>query len=179
MPIAYNDLSNFPELSIASVNCNSLNMSVTSKINQTKKIYGITKLKTDLIFLSDIRLCNKNLVSASNDFTKIFRTNPYCSYNFFFHSSRNKRGVGMLIKSNITFSEEARVTDPEENFLLIRAVIQGTTVILGSIYGPNEYNHNFFNHLDTAIRDLGNFPIILGGDWNCTYFLIRPYPSKY
>ena len=76
MPIADNDFFNFPELSIASINCNSLNMSVTSKINQTKKIYGITKLKTDIIFLSDIRLCNKNLVSASNDLTKIFRINP-------------------------------------------------------------------------------------------------------
>ena len=75
----------------------------------------------------------------------------------------------MLIKNNITFSEEARVTDPEENFLLLRVVIQGTTVILGSIYGPNEYNPNFFNLLDTAIRDLGNWPIILGGDWNCTF----------
>ena len=43
------------------------------------------------------------------------------------------------------------------------------TVILGSINGPNEYNPNFFNLLDTAIRDLGNWPIILGGDWNCTF----------
>ena len=41
---------NFPALSITSINCNSLNMSATSKINQTKKIYGITKLKSDIIF---------------------------------------------------------------------------------------------------------------------------------
>ena len=63
---------NFPELSVASINCNSLSMSVTSKSNQIKKIYGITKLNKDIIFLSDIRLCNKNLILASNDCSKIF-----------------------------------------------------------------------------------------------------------
>ena len=41
---------NFPVLSITSINCNSLNMSATSKNNQTKKIYGITRLKSDIIF---------------------------------------------------------------------------------------------------------------------------------
>ena len=46
---------NFPELSVSSVNCNSLNMSTSSKHNQIKKIYGITKLKSDVILLSDIQ----------------------------------------------------------------------------------------------------------------------------
>ena len=84
-----NNFTDFPELTIASVNCNSLNMSVSSKHNQCKKIYGITKLQTDIILLSDIRLCNKNLVSASNDCAKVFCTNPYRAYNFIFNSSRS------------------------------------------------------------------------------------------
>ena len=63
---------NLPELKISSINCNSLNMSVSSKHNQLKKLYGITKLKSDVIMLSDIRMCNRNLVSASNDCSKVF-----------------------------------------------------------------------------------------------------------
>ena len=39
----------FPTLTLSSINCNSLNMSVTSNINQKRKIYGITKLKSDNI----------------------------------------------------------------------------------------------------------------------------------
>ena len=162
------DIFDFPELSIASINCNSLNMSVSSKHNQIKKIYGITKLKSDIILLSDIRMCNKNLVSASSDCSKIFRTNPYCSYSFFSHSSRSKRGVGILIKNNLLFTEEARETDPDENFLLIRGSIKGNTLIIGSVYGPNSFNPDFFLALENAIRNLGNWPVVLGGDWNCT-----------
>ena len=161
--------ADFPELSISSVNCNSLNMSVTSKHNQIKKIYGITKLRTDIILLSDIRLCNRNLVSASNDCTRIFRTNPYGSYKFLFQSSRNKRGVGILIKNDLVFLEEAREADPEDNFLLLRATVKGSSIIIGSIYGPNDYNPQFFAALKNAIDRLGNWPVLLGGDWNCTF----------
>ena len=120
---------NFPELSVASINCNSLSMSVTSKSNQIKKIYGITKLNKDIIFLSDIRLCNKNLILASNDCSKIFMVNPYSSYKFVFQSSRNKRGVGILFKNAISISEEARVSDPDNNFLLLHVTFKGTTMI--------------------------------------------------
>jgi hypothetical protein len=49
------------ELTISSINCNSLNMSNSAKWNQSIKIYGIAKLRTDIIFLSDIRLSNKNV----------------------------------------------------------------------------------------------------------------------
>ena len=104
-------------------------MSVTSKSNQIKKIYGITKLNKDIIFLSDIRLCNKNLILASNDCSKIFMVNPYSSYKFVFQSSRNKRGVGILFKNAISISEEARVSDPDNNFLLLHVTFKGTTMI--------------------------------------------------
>ena len=160
---------NFPELSVSSVNCNSLNMSTSSKHNQIKKIYGITKLKSDVILLSDIRLCNRNLVSLSLDCEKVFRTNPYGSFTFHHQSSRSKRGVGILINNKITFSVLATEADPEDNFLLLRIILRGKTVILGSIYGPNDYNPDFFQRLRVALTNLGPWPVILGGDWNCTF----------
>ena len=70
-------------------------MSVTSKQNQIRKIYGIVKLKTDIIFLSDVRICNRNLVNGISDILCVFQINPYQSYNFVYNSSSNKRGVGM------------------------------------------------------------------------------------
>jgi hypothetical protein len=85
-------------LSFSSINCNSLNMSSAGKNNQTLKIYGITKLRTDVIFMADIRVKNKNLVSAEEDLKRLFLHNPYGQYEFWCNSSSNKRGVGILIK---------------------------------------------------------------------------------
>jgi hypothetical protein len=122
-------------LTFSCINANSLNMSTSSKSNQDRKIYGITKLKTDFVFISDTRICNKNLVPAGNDICKMFRTNPYMQYQFFYNSSSNKRGVGILINNKISFSEIARETDPEENYLLLKLNIQGITIIVwGSLW---------------------------------------------
>ena len=109
------------------------------------------------------------MISASNNCSKIFRINPYGSYNFIFQSSRNKRGVGILIKNSLVFAESARESDPDDNFLLLRVTVQGSTMIIGSVYGPNDPNPDFFTRLEAAIISLGNWPVILGGDWNCTF----------
>jgi hypothetical protein len=78
-------------------------MSAARKNNQALKIYGITKLRTDVILLSDIRVRNRNLVSAEEDLKNMFLNNPYGQYNLWFNSTSNKRGVGILIKKNSLF----------------------------------------------------------------------------
>jgi len=118
--------------------------------------------------LADIRLSNKSLVSNYNNIANIFRTNPYGSYQFLHNSSQNKRGTGILIKNDSNFRELARRADPGENYLLVMAELKGNTIILGSIYGPNSHDINFFTSLKNDISSLGNFPVVLGGDWNCT-----------
>jgi hypothetical protein len=52
--------SNFPKISISAVNCNSLNMASVNKQTKIRKFYGIVSLKTDIIFVNDIRMCNKS-----------------------------------------------------------------------------------------------------------------------
>jgi hypothetical protein len=78
-------------------------MSSSGKYNQFHKIYGITKLRSDIILMSDTRLCNRNLVSAEDDIKKLFLNNPYGQYNAWFNSTQNKRGVGILIKKKSLF----------------------------------------------------------------------------
>ena len=157
-----------PNITFSSINCNSLNMSNVTGSVQKRKIYGIAKLKTDLIFLSDIRLSNRNLTNNTEELKKSLRINPYCSYNCCFHSTKNKRGFGILYNSNLDFSVEQRVEDPDENFLAVRAKIKGNLYILCSIYGPNAHDPNFFISLFNSITNLGPHPIIIAGDWNCT-----------
>jgi exonuclease III len=157
-------------LTFSSINCNSLNMSSSGKHNQVLKVYGITKLRTDIIFLSDIRICSRNRVSCSADIKKQFLNNPYGAYNFYFNSSMNKRGVGILVKNNVDFSVTGTRADPEENYLLLGAVMSGKPVTIGSIYGLNNTDDNFFRNLQRDIQSLGNNDVVLAGDWNCTYF---------
>ena len=83
-----------------------------------------------------------------------------------------KRSKGLVkhFPDGILFTSESH-TFTEENFLLVRATLQGKRLIFGAIYGPNDYNPNFFQKLENGIRSLGDYPVILGGDWNCTYSL--------
>ena len=61
-----------PPVSFSTINCNSLNMSSLGMDNHLLKIHGIVSLNSDIIFLSDIRLCNttgtSNLSIINNSF---------------------------------------------------------------------------------------------------------------
>jgi exonuclease III len=156
-------------LSISCINANSLNMSSGNKPAQLRKLYGILKLRTDIICLSDVRISNKCLVSSENDIKKILLNNPYGPYHAIFNSTKNKRGVGILIHNNVAFSAEETVRDPEENYILVRLRIHEEVFIIGAVYGPNVTNENFFRNLEHDISRLGDHPVILSGDWNTTY----------
>jgi hypothetical protein len=116
-------------------------MASINKPQQMRKIYGILKLKTDFIFLSDVR------ISSYNDVVSIFRNNQYGSYSTHFNSTKNKRGVGILINNLLTFAELARREDTDENYLLLRIRIRGSILIIGAIYGPNTVDNDFFERL--------------------------------
>jgi exonuclease III len=134
-------------------------------------MYGITKLRTDIILLCVIRLSNSQNVPHTKQASITFRTNPYGSYEFYSHSTRNKRGVGILIKksANLLVLEELR--DEEENTPILLVKHQGNNFefYIGSIYGPNRFDPVFFDSLRNLLRNAGELPIVLGGDWNCTY----------
>jgi exonuclease III len=163
-----------PALTFSPINCNSLNVSDLASIHHLVKLYSIAKLKTDVIFISDVRLCNAQGVSNSIKISETFRTNPYGSYSCHFNSKSNKRGVGILIKnnSNISVLQEKRRED--DNSLLLKISYQGSVFILVSIYGPNLHCPTFFDNLTNDLQNLGDFPVIIGGDWNCTTSPLPP-----
>ena len=49
------------------------------------------------------------------------------------------------------------------------ADIKGNRLVLGSIYGPNVFDPNFFTRLKNALRSFDCNKFIIGGDWNCTF----------
>jgi exonuclease III len=164
-----------PNITLATINCNSLNVSDLGSMHHLVKMYGIAKLKTDVIFMSDVRLCNARGVSNSLNISNTFRTNPYCSYECHFNSNSNKRGVGILIKNNSNISILQELRGADDNSLLLKACYQGSVFILVSIYGPNIHCPRFVEILQNDLAALGDHPVIMGGDWNCT---VSPLPPQ-
>ncbi len=128
-----------------------------------------------MIFLSDIRLCNAHGVSNYIKIQDTFRTKPYNAYNCHFNSKSNKRGVGILLKidSDISILQELKRDD--DNSILLKVSHKGSVFIFASIYGPTAHCPAFFENLTTDLSSLGDYPVVLGGDWNCT---VSPFPPK-
>lgn len=162
----------FPEITISGINCNSLNISTIQLEQYKKTIYGITKLKTDVIFLSDIRLSSRNLISCKSDLEKEFLINPYRGYKCYFNSNRNSRGTGVLVVSDVDHEVVETIADPNDNFILLRIRFGEIECILGSIYGPNIRDENFVRELDGQIARFNNLPVVIGGDWNATFSVL-------
>jgi hypothetical protein len=159
--------ADFPSINILSINCNSFNMSAVTKHVRLRKFYGICSLKSDIIFMCDLRMYNKAGLTDLKFAYDTFAMNPYRSYNFIYHSTTNS---GILVKKSLNFDYlEMKRDEEDDNFILLRTKISNITVILGSIYGPNKKDDNFFRRLRNALSGLGNHPTVIGGDWNATF----------
>jgi len=120
--------------------------------------------------LSDVRVSNRNKNADIGGLRSALEKNPYSAYNLILHSTQNKRGVGILIKKSLCLSEINRAYDREENYLAISLRdTTGNVFICCAIYGPNSRDESFFTNLEQGLRSLGDHPIVMGGDWNCTY----------
>jgi exonuclease III len=143
-------------------------MSTISSFHHKLKIYGIVKLKTDVILLSDIRIPENVSTGEVKKLERSFLTNPYGSYNFFFHSGANSRGVGVLIKNSVPFVVDAVEKDANYNTLGVVLTIEGKKILLLSIYGPNKPCDDFFPFIEKIITKYSQLPVLIGGDWNLT-----------
>jgi hypothetical protein len=107
-------------------------MSHSTSQNQRIKIGAITGMRTDVIFLSDTRLGNRNLTSAKSEISNLFLVNSNRSYKLYTNSTKNSRGVGILIAADLNFTIESTILDPGENYILLRASVCNEILILGS-----------------------------------------------
>ena len=152
-------------LTLGIQNCNSLNVS-TNCPKQFKKIKAITDMNCDVIFLSDLRLNNKDSVK---DLEAIFRATSSKQYNFIYNSTGNSRGSGILMATNRDWNIIDTFRDEAENILGIHTYIDAYPFLFISVYGPNHNNQQFFRDLRRCISINPDANIILGGDWNLTY----------
>jgi exonuclease III len=148
----------FPNITFASQNCNSLNIS-TNCPTQVSKVAAILSLQASIIFLSDVRL-NSDVLPPENLFAP--------TYDMYYNSTKNKRGVCILIKSNLNYSIAGQFRDINNNILALTISIDNVTFVVVSVYGPNTNDNTFFRDLKLVLDDNKSIPCIIGGDWNLT-----------
>ena len=105
-------VNNPPPISFSSQNVNSLNLT-GSKANLDVKISSIKNLNTDVIFISDTRLVNCKGVSGEELVKTAIRDTKGKRYTPFFNSTKNSRGVGILLASEIDFVVNNTFKDQE------------------------------------------------------------------
>ena len=113
-------------LSFTIQNCNSLNVS-TCCPKQLKKIEALTSTNSNIVFLSDLSLNNSECVP---DLKRIFLSGSVNQYDFFFNSSRSKRGAGILISKKLDFQILDTFQDANENILGLHIVISNHNFLL-------------------------------------------------
>ena len=138
-----------------------MNVSTINR-NSITKATIIQEIKSDIIFLSDMRLGNQE-----RKISDLFKLN---FYKLIVNSSKSKRGVGILIRNTLDFELLDIYRDRGENILLLNCKLNKVHLCLGAIYGPNTNNtaDEFFTDLATGLTRFQGIPTVIGGDWNAT-----------
>jgi exonuclease III len=154
-----------PKINFSIQNVCSLNISKPCRKTYSK-LASAVKTESDIIFLSDARLNSNVQIAALNDIKIKLR---FLGYSIYHNSSKNSRGVAILISNKLLFSVVDTFMDNDCNIIMLKIMIAKTNLTIGSIFGPNNDDENFFNKVSSTIDEFGSDFTIIGGDWNTTY----------
>ncbi len=90
-------------------------------------------------------------------------------YSIHHNSTDNSRGTAILVSNRLSIVIEDSFRDDECNILLLKVRLGDISLTLGSIYGPNTDNQQFFRKLSDEIQRFNTDFVIISGDWNTTY----------
>ena len=148
------------DLRIAQINTNSLNCTDPAKMKV--KLISIINLNADITVLNDIRLCDKKHLV-----TNFLRNTEKGNFDFYANSSKNSRGVGLIVNKKANLEVSILYEDENENVLLTSVKKGENFFVLGAIYGPRQQEDlSFIDNLMNRINPFKNVPILLIGDFN-------------
>jgi exonuclease III len=130
------------------------------------KIFTVTKNGADIILLCDTHLNSDEQNAGVNDIEKKIR---FRGYSFFHNSKKSNRGTAILISKKLEYAINGTFVDDNCNMLLLNITIGNVSIVVGSIYGPNDDDENFFEQLNQGIHGFNSDFVVIGGDWNATY----------
>ena len=84
----------------------------------------------------------------------------------FSHGSRNSKGVCILFKNNFPWKIHGSMIDENGRYIILEVELYSISLLLGTIYGPNRDDPQFFIDFIQAIESFDNPNYIIAGDWN-------------
>jgi exonuclease III len=87
----------------------------------------------------------------------------------FLNSRESRRGVAILIASNLQYTVNQEYRDTHCNIIALNITICNVQILLVGIYGPNSNDAAFFEFLRSVFSENRHLPIVCAGDWNTTY----------
>ena len=146
---------------VVSINVNGLNDPRRSD-SILRHLYS---LKLDILFLQETHL---NPVNVNN----VFSQWPGTSFHSF--GKDNRKGVSILISDRLKTTIHSRHTSDTGHLIVLDLSIDDNRLILSNVYAPTggldciANRKEFFNELNKVLDNFPHdFPIILGGDFNC------------
>uniref|UniRef100_A0A671K8T0 exodeoxyribonuclease III n=1 Tax=Sinocyclocheilus anshuiensis TaxID=1608454 RepID=A0A671K8T0_9TELE len=133
----------------------SWNISGCNHVIKRKKI--LTYLKQNK---SDIALLQETHLSAEK-FKRGWIGQVYSST-----FNTRSRGVAILIKKGLDFKVHKTYNDHEGRWIALDSSLEGQKYTIMNIYTPYVMSLDFFNEICNIIRNIGNYYIILSGDFN-------------
>jgi exonuclease III len=154
----------FPNINFMCQNVCSLNISKPSKRTHSK-IVSLTNCGNDIIFISDTRLNSDIQIAGVNNIQKKLQ---FLGYSLYHNSSKNNRGVAILLSNKLAYTVTEEYKDESCNILLLKLKMGTTDITVGSIYGPNEDDIEFYDQLRATVNRFNSDFVVIGGDWNAT-----------
>ena len=125
-------------------------------------IHFLKNNKCDILMLQDTHLTQEK----TSSFNSLWNGKAY-------HScfKNNSRGTSILFNKNIQHEVINTFTDEKGNFIILECKISTDTYILGSVYGPNRDEPDFYERIGNILDSTDYDHVIIGGDFN---FVVNP-----
>ncbi len=76
------------------------------------------------------------------------------------------QNFSILIRKNLTFTNNNTITDTEGRYIIINSIINNKDFTIANIYGPNMDDENFFHTFFSILSEFSQSAVIIGGDFN-------------
>lgn len=114
--------------------------------------------------------CTGNNVTG-NSSNQGWHTSPLKSQIHFLKSlhiplPNKSKGVGIICRWNLNIKLLYTWTDDQGRIVVAKVHVKHRNIALVSVYAPNGFEGEFFDHLTKTLLDLPDFKLIIGTDFN-------------
>lgn len=128
-----------------------------SPAKRKKILLYLKKSKLDIVYLQETHLLPPEVAKLGSLGWKVLASASFSS---------KARGVVILVKAASDIVIHSTVSDPQGRFTIADVTINGYRSVLCNLYAPNLYSKDFFLQILNELSSFGDFPLLLGGDFN-------------